>query len=116
MTIAGRRRTVRDNKGNAVYLTEERWLHIVDPMNHPELADYEEYLKITVKKGHRRQEVLNPRKYRYVRQFEDLPDDMNHVVVITLFGFDVEKQSEVIPDNFIVTAFFKHIRSKDSKQ
>ncbi len=116
MTIAGRRWTVQDHKDNPVYLTEERWLHIIDPMNHPELADYEDYLKITVKKGHRRQEALNQRKYRYVCQFEDLPDDMNHIVVITLFGFDVEEHGEVIPDNFIVTAFFKHIRSKDSKQ
>lgn len=28
----------QDRFGNEIYLTEERWQHIVDPDNHPEVA------------------------------------------------------------------------------
>lgn len=41
----GRRWTVRDRSGNEVYLTEERWEHIIEPINHPEMAAYEQQLK-----------------------------------------------------------------------
>jgi len=113
MAVAGKRWTVYDRGGNPIYLTEERWLHIVDENNHPEVADYEEHLRRTLRKGVRRQEPLNPRKYRYSRSFDDLPGDMNHVVVIVLFGYDVDENGGITPNNFIATAFFKHIRSKN---
>lgn len=38
------------------------------------MAEYEEHLKTTIKYGQRRQEPLNPRKYRYFYPFDDLPD------------------------------------------
>ena len=44
----GRRWTVYDRFGNAIYLTEERWEHITEPINHPEMAEYEEELKETI--------------------------------------------------------------------
>jgi len=108
----GKRWTVKDRQGNSVYLTQERWEHIIDVTNHPEMEDYEEYLKTTIKKGKWRQEPLNPRKYRYYHQFDDLPDDVNHVVTIVLFGFDINEHGETIPNNYVVTAFFKHIQLK----
>ncbi len=46
-----KRWTVYDHDGNVIYLTEERWAHIIDPMNHPEMVDYEELLKTTIRKG-----------------------------------------------------------------
>ncbi|MCI0697218.1 hypothetical protein L0337_35095 [candidate division KSB1 bacterium] len=116
MTNFGKRWTVYDRDGNIIYLTEERWAHIIDPMNHPEMLDYEEHLKTTVRKGRRRQEPLNPRKYRYVQPFDDLPEGMNHVVAIVLFGFEVNAQGETIPNNFIATAFFKHINLKGGRR
>jgi hypothetical protein len=79
------------------------------------MADYEEHLKLTVRQGKRRQEPLNPRKYRYAYAFGDLPDGMTHIVVIVLFGFDINEHGTTIPNNFIATAFFKHIRSKGGK-
>lgn len=112
MTSSGKRWTIQDHDGNLVYLTQERWEHIVDEMNHPEMADYEEHLKTTIKQGRRRQEPLNPRKYRYSHPFDDLPDDTNHVVAIVLFGFDIDEQGHTRPNNFVATAFFKHIRLK----
>jgi len=60
--------------------------------------------------GGERQEPLNPRKYRYYHSFEDLPDDVNHVVAIVLFSFDIDNHGQAISNNFIATTFFKHIR------
>ncbi len=104
--------TVQDRYENRIYLTRERWLHITGDSNHPEMSDYEEHLKTTIQKGRRRQEPLNPRKYRYYHMFDDLPHDVNHIVVIVLFGFNIAKNGETVPNNFVATAFFKHIRLK----
>jgi hypothetical protein len=115
MADTGKRWTVYDRDGNPVYLTHERWQHIIDPDNHPEMAGYESHLQTTIQKGRRRQEPLNPRKYRYSHRFDDLPDDFNHMVAITLFGFDVNEQGETIPNNFVATAFLKYIHLKDER-
>lgn len=109
MVNSGKRWTVQDRRGNYVYLIQERWEHIIYETNHPEMEDYEEYLKTTIKKGRRRQEPLNPRKYRYYHQFDDLPDDVNYIVAIVLFSFDVNEHGQTIPNNYVVTAFFKHM-------
>jgi hypothetical protein len=95
-----------------IYLTQERWEHIIDPANHPEMADYEDHRKETIRLGRRRQEPLNPRKYRYARSFDDLPGESNHVVAIVLFTFDVDEQGRAMAENFVATAFFKHARLK----
>jgi hypothetical protein len=31
--------TVQDKYGNSIYLTQERWEHIIEPINHPEMED-----------------------------------------------------------------------------
>ena len=116
MAGSGKRWTVQDREGNDIYLTEERWRHITDAENHPEMAKREQHLKSTLQLGRRRQEPLNPRKYRYSRAFDDLPDDFNHLVAITLFGFDVGDNGGTIPNNFVVTAFLKHIRLKGARE
>ncbi len=115
MVGTGKRWTVQDRVGNSIYLTEERWRHITDAENHPEMASHEQHLKSTLQLGQRRQEPLNPRKYRYTRFFGDLPDEFNHVVAIALFGFDVGDDGETLPNNFIVTAYLKHIRIQGDK-
>mgnify|MGYP000899853869 CR=1 FL=1 len=112
MAVLGIRWTVQDRDGNSVYLTEERWHHITEPNNHPEVAEYEDALKMALRRGRRRQEPLSPRKYRYAYPVEGLPDGFNHIVVIVLFGFNVDEQGATIPNNFIATAFLKHIRLK----
>lgn len=112
MKKSGKRWTVDDRDGNQIYLTQERWDHIVDESNHPEMLAYEEYLQLTLKKGRRRQEPLDPRKYRYFHSFDDLPDDVNHIVVIVLFGYDMDEAGRMVANNFVATAFFKHIRLK----
>lgn len=112
MQLPGKRWLVRDKRGNDIYLTQERWQHITASNNHPEMAEYEDHLKQTVQRGKRRQEPLNPRKYRYTHYFDDLSGDFNHLVAIVLFGFDVDAQGQTVPNNFVATAFMKHIRHK----
>ena len=112
MTGSGSRWTVQDRHRNSIYLTQERWEHIIAPATHPEMVDYEDHLRQTIQSGRRRQEPLNPSKYRYSRYFDDLPDDSNHIVVIVLFTFDVDDHGRTIENNFVATAFFKHIRLK----
>lgn len=44
MMEAGIRWTVKDKNGNTIYLSEERWEHIIESINHPEMSEYEEEL------------------------------------------------------------------------
>ncbi|MCP4402963.1 MAG: hypothetical protein GY801_37375, partial [bacterium] len=69
--------SVHDRLGNGIYITQERWEHIIDAANHPEVEAYEEYLKRTLRTGRRTQDPLNPRKYRYVTFVDDLPAPVN---------------------------------------
>ena len=38
------------------------------------------------------------------------------IKIIVLFGFEVNAQGETIPNNFIATAFFKHISLKGGRR
>lgn len=106
---ASRRWTVRDRYGNDIYLTHERWEHIVEPTNHPEMSTYEEHLKETILSGNRKQDTLNPQKYRYVKAFDDLTEDNTHIIAIVLFRFSEGTDGEPVPNNYIVTAYQKEI-------
>ena len=106
---AGKRWTVRDRYGNDIYLTHERWKHIVEPINHPEMLAYEEHLEATIRTGKRRQDLLNPQKYRYTRAFDDLAEDNTHIVAIVLFRFSKDASGNPVPNNYIVTAYQKGI-------
>lgn len=116
MSDSGKRWTVRDSDGNLIYLTEERWQHIVDDENHPEMSEYEEHLKTTLRKGQREQEPLNPRKYRYIHFFSSLAEDFTHLVAIVLFGFNINKRGETEQNNYVTTAFLKHMKSRTNKK
>jgi hypothetical protein len=105
----GRRWETTDRHGNTIYLTQERWQHIVDAANHPEMADYESELQETIQTGRRQQDSLNPRKYRYTKRFETLAEDNTHIVGIVLFAFVEGEQGQPKPNNYIVTAFQKEI-------
>ena len=53
MARSSKRWTVQDRDGNPIYLTEERWPHIIKANNHPEMADYEDHLKAAIRTGRR---------------------------------------------------------------
>lgn len=107
--MTGKKWTAQDRFGNNIYLTDERWEHIIDPINHPEMRDYEEELKQTVKIGKRRQDPLNPQKYRYTEPFDNLAADNTHIVVIVLFRFREDATGNPEANNYIVTAYQKEI-------
>ena len=101
--------TDRDRYGNEIYLTHERWKHIIEAMNHPEMLAYEEHLKETIQSGKRKQDSLNPRKYRYVKSFDDLVEDNTHIVAIVMFGLSESRSGAPVPNNYVVTAYQKEI-------
>jgi hypothetical protein len=101
--------SIQDRYGNSVYLTQERWEHIIEDINHPEMREYEEELKETVRLGTRTQDTLNPQKYRYSKDFGNLPADNTHIVAIVLFGLRESETGEIASNNFIVTAYQKEI-------
>lgn len=74
------------------------------------MASYEEHLKATIQTGTRKQDPLNPQKYRYTRAFDDLTEDNTHIVAIVLFRFSRDEDGNPTPSNFIVTAYQKEIR------
>src|SRR5262245_19666818 len=106
----GQRWTIHDRGGREIYLTHERWEHIIDPHNHPEMSAYEEQLQETVHNGARQQDPLNPMKYRYVTAFNGLTEDNTHIVALVLFRFSEDEEGRLRPNNYIVTAYQKAIR------
>lgn len=108
MTLS-QRWLVKDRVGNPIYLTEERWAHIIEAENHPELREHESELQETICSGSRKQDSLNPRKYRYSHAFDRLPPDNTHLVVIVLFGFRETESGQPEPNNYITTAYLKEI-------
>ncbi|MCL4303488.1 MAG: hypothetical protein KJ077_47820 [Anaerolineae bacterium] len=107
--VAQRRWTVRDRYGNDIYLTQERWEHIVQPLNHPEMLAYETHLKETIQSGQRKQDLLNPQKYRYLKEIANLAEDNTHLVAIVLFRFNEGEEGKPTPNNYIVTAYQKEL-------
>ena len=102
---AGRRWLVQDRYGNDIYLTDERWEHITDPKNHPEMSAYEEQVRETIQSGRRKQDSLNPQKYRYTKAFDDLAEGNTHITAIVLFRFSEGPGGEPVANNYIVTAY-----------
>jgi hypothetical protein len=98
---SGKRWRVCDRYGNEICLTQERWEHIIDPFNYPEM--------VTVKTGKRKQDSLIPQKYRYAMAFDNLAEDNTHIVAIVLFGFSRHVSGNPVPNNYIVTAYQKEI-------
>jgi hypothetical protein len=71
------------------------------------MEDYEEELKETIQKDSRKQDPVNPQKYRYTKAFVNLPMDNTHIVAIVLFKLQEQGMGEVEFHNFIVTAYQK---------
>lgn len=95
----------KDSYDNEIYLTEERWEHITNAMNHPEMSDYETELRETIRLGKRKQEAINPQKYRYSKKFDNLTAQNTHIIaVVVLRLFE-----DLSPNNFIVTAYQKKV-------
>ena len=57
----------------------------------------------------RKQDSLNPQKYRYIKTFENLPEGNTHIIAIVLYRFKEDEASKPILNNYIVTAYQKEI-------
>ena len=96
---------VQDRYGHEIYLTVERWNHIVDPEHHPGMSGYEMQLQETIQSGRRTQDSLVPNKYYYRKAFDDLPDGNTHIIAVVLFKLNIDEAGNTIENNFIVTAY-----------
>jgi hypothetical protein len=94
----------RDRFGNEIYLTHERWRHIIDPDNHPEVEPYSDYLSVTIRRGRRLQDEYDPKSYRYYMPFPDLPDGNNHLVVCVRFRWRSMPDGALHEEKFVTTA------------
>lgn len=101
---------VYDRYGNKIYMTAERWQHILK--SRPWLTDYRNDVLTTLRQGRRKQDSLDPRKYKYYWPCEDLLPDFNHIVVVVLFGETLDSQGRVMANNYVVTAWAVFIYGK----
>jgi hypothetical protein len=104
--------TVYDRFGNAIYLTVERWRHIIDADNHAEVEPYLPLVAETVRLGRRRQDPYDPRGYQYYRAFPGLPDDNTHLVVCVRFRWRTELDGAMHEEKFVTTAYFKYLEGE----
>jgi len=99
----GKKWVVRDRYGNEIYLTEERWKHILE--YHPELEGHLDDVLETLKTGRRRQEAAEPNKYKYRKPCDDLLPHFNYIVVVVVFTFRRRSDGTVFRNNFVTTAW-----------
>ena len=95
------REWVADRWGNEIYLTDERWLHIVE--THDEMVNYRGHLFVTVRTGRRQQDAFDSNKYS--KRFTDLPEEFTHVVIVVKFSHRIAKHNVEFPNNFVLTAY-----------
>ncbi len=84
---------VIDKWGNEIVLTKERWKHIID--HHWELKEHLDDVLKTIRLGKRKQETVNPQKFKYIHSFDYLPHNYTHVVVIV----------KLATNKFVITAY-----------
>jgi len=89
---------VQDLYGNTIYLTDERWQHIVQ--RHPVLQGYKNEVLKTIRSGKREQDAFYPYKFYYRKAFKNLPRRFTHIEVVIIFGFKDDQ-----PNNFATTAY-----------
>ena len=91
--------TVSDGLGHSIYLTEERWQHIVD--EHPEMEGCEQKVLDALRLGRHFQDSARPDVFLYYRDFPDLPDGNTAIVVVVRVGFRPDGSA----NNFVLTAY-----------
>jgi len=97
--------TQRDRFGNEIYLTRERWAHIIAPDNHPEVAPFFAEVAETLRRGRRRQDPYDSNGYRYYRSFAGLPNDNTHLVVCVRFRWQTDPDGSMREEKFVTTAY-----------
>ena len=97
----GKRWIVQDRYGLEIYLTNERWDHILE--FYDEMTHFEDELILTIKHGRRRQDALDTSIYTYFYAFSHLPNNHTHIIAIVKFK---------PTDHFVLTTYQKTIYSQ----
>ncbi len=105
-----RKWTVQDRYGNTLYLTEERWEHILE--SRPELKPYFDKFLETIRTGRRKQDALMPNEYRYFKRWDELLPDNNHLVAIVVCKTRLDEDGNYAANNFVVTGWATYIIAK----
>lgn len=101
-----------DREGREIYLTEERWNHIIS--RHGELREHRDDVLETVRKG-QRQQPQDPQMYVYRSPCHNLHPPLNGILVVVTFRFQQNEQGEMMPNNFIITAWGIMMRQSRKK-
>jgi len=95
---------VTDRAGREIYLTQERWDHILS--THFELAERREDVLNTVRFGRRKQARRESQTFLYYRRVKDLPEPYDTIVVVVAFRYkSLPGSNEMVVNNFVVTAW-----------
>ena len=97
------RQSAYDRFGNEIYLTDERWAHIIE--THDEMRQYREHIFETLRTGKRSQDAFGPSKYKYVKEFPDLLNEFTHIIVVVKFSRSAGQQGTEHANNLILTAY-----------
>lgn len=96
---------IKDKNGNEIYITDERWEHIYE--RHPEIKGYENLVIKTVQSGKRKQQDIDPDRFKYYAFYEGLPNGNTQIIVVIKFGQKEDEYRKERPNNFIITAYMK---------
>lgn len=92
------REEVTDRYGNVIYLTDERWKHIVE--GHGKLNGHRAQILSTIRSGKRKQDPFHLDIFYYNKAFPNLKGRLKKIEVVVAFHWRHDK-----PNNFIVTAY-----------
>lgn len=108
--IVAKKWTVRDRRGNEIYLTEERWDHI--RTYHPVLKGRLEDVLDTIRNGRHKQKPLTPNEYKYFKRCDTLPPHYNAIIVVVAFTWQ-KQDGTVVSNNFVKTAWEVYVHRLD---
>jgi len=89
---------IQDRYGNIIYLTDERWEHIIE--RHPEFTQHRTKILATVRLGKRRRDTFSLDTFYYNKTFHQLTGKLKSIEVVVIFRWQDDR-----PNNFIVTAY-----------
>lgn len=89
---------IQDRYGNIIYLTDERWEHIIK--YHPILNGHRVEVLSAVRSGNREQDPFSWEKFYYTKTIRHWKGRFKKIRVVVLFHKKNDK-----PNNFIVAAY-----------
>ncbi len=92
-----------DRYGNRIFLTAERWQHVLH--RRPWLESHFDDILETLRKGRRKQDPMDQAKYKYYYPCSTLAPDNSHLVAVVKFDKIRDVQGSLSDNNFVMTAW-----------